>query len=416
MVLAGAVCTASYAAENMHVEDGKLLRGSSEYSFWAFDTPKVGKPGTGFVERARGLNTAAEVGGNSICLDLYGFRDGGKSLAKEGVDALQTLQDQAKGQSMGTICRVLGSDAPRWGKRRMTAVATAAEALKDMNLSVYLIEGRRVDELVKLFREHAPNLCVAAASEHADVVVVKDPKKAPEGKPILVKRALPLPGSTASCLLKRAPRMMAAVDQAKTDPIELQPWTPDNSILTEQERADGWIALFDGKTLNGWTIMGDDTGFAVKDGTIEWVKKGASYIRTRDRYDNFILKLEFKIVDGGNSGIFLRAPRACRCSRIGMEFQIMGDYGTDPHNTGTGALYDAVAPRVNASKPGGEWNAVEVTLNGSHIRALLNGQVVHDFDLDEKEVTQPRLKKGFIGLQDHSHPVSFRNIKLKPLK
>jgi hypothetical protein len=208
----------------------------------------------------------------------------------------------------------------------------------------------------------------------------------------------------------------AALDAALADPAESKPWTPVNSVLTEQERAEGWIALFDGKSLDGWWIIGKNKqGFAVNDGAIEWKALGGAGVYTRNRYDNFVLRLEWKILKNGNSGIYLRAPRANRQSKIGMEFQLMGDAGTPCTPETTGAVYDVVPPLVNAGKAPGEWNTLEITLNGPLMKAVLNGQTVQDLNLDQDEELKPRLRRGFIGLQDHAAYAAFRNIRIKKL-
>ena len=98
-----------------------------------------------------------------------------------------------------------------------------------------------------------------------------------------------------------------------------------------------------------------------------------------------------------------------------MEIQVMGDHGVTPTPNSTAAIYDVVPPAKNASKPAGEWNALEITLDGAKVKVVLNGEVVQDLNLDENEELKHRLRKGFIGLQDHGNPVSFRNIRLKRL-
>jgi hypothetical protein len=98
-----------------------------------------------------------------------------------------------------------------------------------------------------------------------------------------------------------------------------------------------------------------------------------------------------------------------------MEFQLQGDSGTPVTNQTSGAVYVVLPPRVNAAKPEGEWNSVEVTLNGPKLKAVLNGEVIQDTNLDDTEELRPRLRRGFIGLQDHASYVAFRNIRVKKL-
>ena len=174
--------------------------------------------------------------------------------------------------------------------------------------------------------------------------------------------------------------------------------------------------MFNGKNLDAWVLAGrNPEGFVVKDGVIEWDAHGGGTVRSLDRYDNFILRLDVRIVKNGNSGIFVRAPRANRSSKIGMEFQVMGDYGVEPSAHTTGAIYSVLAPTINAGAKPWEWNTIELLLDGAHFRATLNGLVVQHVNLDENEELSHRLRRGFIGLQDHGHRVSFRNIKLKRL-
>jgi hypothetical protein len=150
-------------------------------------------------------------------------------------------------------------------------------------------------------------------------------------------------------------------------------------------------------------------------GEIEYVMTGGQAIQTARRYSNFILRLQWRIEDGGNSGIFLRAPRAARQSKIGMEFQLHGDYGLAPNDDSTGAVYKVVPALANASKPPLAWNDLEVIANGPNIKSTMNGVVIQDLNLDDIPEVKYRLRRGFIGLQDHHNWVSFRNIRIKEL-
>jgi hypothetical protein len=184
-----------------------------------------------------------------------------------------------------------------------------------------------------------------------------------------------------------------------------------------REQGEGFVPLFGEHDLKGWWYFGDNTaGFHVSDyGYLEWAERGGGALMTDRRYGDFILRLEYKILKGGNSGIYLRAPRNCRQSYIGMEFQIQGDAGEKPKDDGTGALYKQLAPLKNAARPGPEWNSLEITLQGTHLRAVLNGEVVQDTDLAGHDDLKYRLQRGFIGLQDHGNYVAFRKIRIKEL-
>ena len=257
---------------------------------------------------------------------------------------------------------------------------------------------------------------MVAAYEGGDVHLVR-PGESPEpGVPnIFVDGSQPALDGSVDVVLPPGQASYETLEAASVEPVEREPWEPDNSILSDEERAEGFIALFDGKTLNGWHPSDGGGVFVVEDGMITRVGGRWSQLRTRDRYDNFVLRLEWRMEDGGNSGVFLRGPRAARYSKIGMEFQLLNDGATEPSNTSIGAIYEAQAPLTIARKPPMEWNTLEIRCDGAHLIAWLNGVKVQDIDLDAHEELQSRLRDGYIALQDHGNFVQFRNIRLKQL-
>jgi hypothetical protein len=200
----------------------------------------------------------------------------------------------------------------------------------------------------------------------------------------------------------------------------------------KKESDEGFVSLFDGKTLEGW--QGDTKGYIVEDGAI--IAKGVSdpavkehnLLTTKD-YADFILRLEFKVPPGGNNGIALRAPEMGNPAYQGMEIQVLDDADEkykDLHEYQyCGSVYGVVAAKRGHTKPAGEWNTEEITLKGTHITIKLNGETIVDADLAEasKDGTidksdHPGLKRttGRIGFCGHGDPVSFRNIRIKELK
>ena len=418
LIAALSACAATKPGKyQFHVRDGRLMRGASVFTLNAIETPDLAAPGATLGDVAAKLNRASEVGADSVCFELQGFSEDGASFPREAQRTVKRIMEQATWRRMGALCRVFAKDAPQDQAYRRRAVKAAAAALERENRAVYWIDGPDCAALAAAFKEIAPDLAVAA-EQGGDVTVVSAVPENPEGGPYLVAGEMPLRElrETYNYVMPGTDEAYAAFDKAMADPAELQPWTPDNSVLSEAERADGWISLFDGKSLDGWWIQGSNKkGFRVKDGAIEWAGPGATMLMTHDRYDNYILRLEWKIIKKGNSGMSLRIPRANRASKIGMEFQLQGDYGREPEKHITGAIYDVAAPRVNAGKPPMEWNEVEITLDGPKLKAVLNGQVVQDRNLDEDDELRYRLRRGFIGLQDHGCYVAFRNIRIKPL-
>jgi hypothetical protein len=205
--------------------------------------------------------------------------------------------------------------------------------------------------------------------------------------------------------------------------------------LTEKEKADGWILLFDGKSLDGWMTSSETPSkTGVEDGALNPHKCGGYMLVHKEPRDNFILSLDFKLSPKCNSGIFVRTyslkPRQGKdVGYNGIEIALDDTKEAGYHDTG--AVYDLVKPTKNAMKPAGEWNHIVVTCDRRWITVELNGEKVTEADLSQ--FTEPFVRpdgsthkfdvaykdhplKGYIGLQDHGAPCWFKNIKLKPLK
>lgn len=213
------------------------------------------------------------------------------------------------------------------------------------------------------------------------------------------------------------------------------PVTASDNELTEKEKADGWVLLFDGKTLDGWTTSaGKASKTPVEDASINPHKSGHYMMVHKEQWENYTLAMDFKISKGCNSGVFIRTstltPRPGKDVGFnGIEVAIDDTKGAGFHDTG--ALYDLVKPSKNAMKPVGEWNHLVITSNKTKIEIELNGESVTRMDM--AEWTKPNVRadgtmhkfdvaykdhpvKGYIGLQDHGQPCWFKNIKIKPLK
>jgi hypothetical protein len=201
--------------------------------------------------------------------------------------------------------------------------------------------------------------------------------------------------------------------------------------LTEQEKKDGWILLFDGKTLDGWmTSSQQPSKRPVENGSINPHKCGGYMMVHKKQWSNFVLALDFKISKNCNSGVFVHTysltPRPGKDVGFnGIEVQILDSTTAGFHDTG--AIYDLVKPTKNAMKPVGEWNHLVITCDKNLITVELNGEKVNRMDLDEW--TEPNKRpdgtahkfdiaykdhprKGYIGLQDHGQDCWFKNIKL----
>lgn len=174
-----------------------------------------------------------------------------------------------------------------------------------------------------------------------------------------------------------------------------EPQSTTEELLTTEELADGWISLFDGKTLYGWQ-PNKKANWKVVDGAITADSGKTSLLCTTSQWGNYELKLDFRTVDGGNSGVFLRTPPKIdvQVDRQAYEVNISGP------NTKT------AKPTVVSST---DWQTMEVTANGFVIRVQINGKPFADYH-------NPTLfGRGFIGLQYRTGKIQFRNIKLRPL-
>lgn len=184
-----------------------------------------------------------------------------------------------------------------------------------------------------------------------------------------------------------------------------------------------FVSIFNGTDLAGWTVEGDAKSFDVVDGAMTRVSEGSSWIYTDAQYGNFVLEAQFKIGEGGNSGIFFRVGDPKREVWTGIEIQVFGDYGKPPGKHSTGSIYDLVAPRVNATRPADQWNDIRLMCRDNWIKIDLNGERIIEMDLDKW--TEPAGKfptpfaemprRGHIGFQNHGNWVAYRNIRIQEL-
>ena len=403
--------------DGFRVVNERLYRNDDCFTLNAVYEPDLCAKGAALEFMVPAMAHVAEVGGNTIAFDLCGFEDDGKKLAKTSVDTIATYARRAKDQRMAVVVRVLGDGDCDYCRRN--AVVTAAKALKHVTLAVYWIDGPDAGKLAARFKKEAPHL-VVAAPKNGDLILTTSSEEAGKSGQYFLVDALPRdPRGNVNYVLTGTPETYKLLDDTYMTEVEKAAWTPDNSMLSEEERKDGFVSLFNGRDLKNWWPFkyGKESFRVSEDGCIECYQSGAEAIMTNKRYDNFILRLEYKFKDkDANSGIHLRAPRATRQSKIGFEFQLMGDsHLTEPNKHSTGAVYDVLPAISVAARPEGEWNEVEIMLDGPHLKATLNGVLVEDVNFDEVEELRYRLRRGFIDLQDHDNFVQFRNVRVKEL-
>lgn len=228
----------------------------------------------------------------------------------------------------------------------------------------------------------------------------------------------------------------------KKEETMTEPVTNNNPLLTPDEQKDGWQLLFDGLSITGWHNYGGGplgTEWKVSEGALLFdgpAKKDtiAQDIITDEEYENFDLKLEWKVDTGGNSGIMFYVHEDSAYRRpywTGPEMQVLDNNGhpdakISKHRAGD--LYDLIRCSKETVKPALEWNQVEIKSVNGKLDFFLNGENVVSTtmwnDNWKKMIAASKFKqwpdfgtfkKGRICLQDHGDKVWFRNIKIRKL-
>lgn len=186
------------------------------------------------------------------------------------------------------------------------------------------------------------------------------------------------------------------------------------------------VALFNGENLEGWEPVGGSSGgWDVDDGVLYTDGSGQGWLSTDRTYDDFELELEFRVPEGGNSGVFLRAPREGNPASAGLEIQILDDraeqYADLEAWQYTGSIYDVKAPSKRASRPAGEWQKMKIVAEGPRIRVVLNGERIVNTSLVrhmDRVDEHPGLKRreGYVGLQNHGTRIEYRNVVIRELE
>ena len=243
----------------------------------------------------------------------------------------------------------------------------------------------------------------------------------------------------------------------------------ESKKTTESEskvEKEDWIVLFDGTSTDGWRAYNGDSlppGWVIKNGELTYDTEmgleqdytgGKDIIYGAEEFENFELYLEWKLPKGGNSGIFYHIPEvkgSAGPSGLSPEYQLIDDenyasiHDLTAYNKKMGetenldqlqdwqktasdyAMYPADQSQVELN-PVGEWNSSKIVYTPEKVEYWLNGKVVVSFvpgseDWEARKNSgkwseapdYAKVKKGYIGLQDHASPIWFRNIKIKKL-
>jgi type 1 glutamine amidotransferase len=218
---------------------------------------------------------------------------------------------------------------------------------------------------------------------------------------------------------------------AATGAVTLPP-EPLNT-LSADEQQQGFVLLFDGKTIASWRGYKQAelpaTGWVVRDAALVHEPKGGGDLVSRDEYGDFDFRFAFRVATKANSGVMWHVTEDNDTSYMsGPEFQVLDDLGSKPNaRHAAGALYDLVAPIGAVPRPAGAWNDARILVHEGRIKFWLNGVQVVDAPGTGPEwdtmVAASKFKdwpfgkaaRGRLCLQDHGDEVAFRNLRVRAL-
>jgi len=210
--------------------------------------------------------------------------------------------------------------------------------------------------------------------------------------------------------------------------IYIREITEKDYNLTAEEKAEGFVALFNGRDLDNW--VGNKESYVAEDGmiVIRPDKGGGGNLYTGKEYSDFVFRFEFQLTPGANNGLGIRAPLQGDAAYVGMELQILDNtapvYANLKPYQYHGSVYGVIPAKKGYLKPVGEWNYQEVIVQGTSVKVILNGTTIVDGDIagprdrgtpDQRDHPGLKNKSGHIGFLGHGSELKFRNIRIKDL-
>lgn len=214
---------------------------------------------------------------------------------------------------------------------------------------------------------------------------------------------------------------------------------PAGCVAQEPE----WIQLFNGENLDGWRSYGEAAPrptWVVEDGAImldvddTTTEMTGGDLITEQQFENFELELEWRVTAGGNSGIFFgvrEIPGHNVAHLTGVEMQVLDNDGHpdgERPETSAGSCYALYPPARDVTRPIGEYNQARIIVQDGHVEHWLNGEMLFEYDMnsddwDDRVAASKfaewehfgQYRRGHIALQDHTDPVWYRNIRIRPL-
>jgi hypothetical protein len=203
-------------------------------------------------------------------------------------------------------------------------------------------------------------------------------------------------------------------------------------LAFDSTQAQEWRQLFNGKDLSGWEQIGPGE-FVTEDNTLKTVGGMGMILYPAEKFSNVVIRVVYKVKDNdSNSGVFIRLPEkpADAMAAVNAGYEVQIDNGTrhvggDYHCTGV--LYSLTKAMAHPQKSPGEWNTMEITLDGSKTIVYINGIKVTEFnegdevppkERDFEPDRGPRPVSGYIGLQNHDDlsTAYFKEVAVKSLR
>jgi hypothetical protein len=208
--------------------------------------------------------------------------------------------------------------------------------------------------------------------------------------------------------------------------------------LAPEERAEGWTLLFDGDDLSAWRGFQEEdvpAGWGITQNAIHYdpEAEGGGDLITKKEYGDFVLRLDWKIAEGGNSGIMYRVSEDRDATwKTGPEYQVLDNArhpnAEDGAEYTAGAVYALYGPSEDATRPAGQWNRARIVARDGRVEHWLNGTNIVSYEWGsaewKKRVARSKFssmpgfgknERGHIALQSHGDNVWYRNVKIRPL-
>lgn len=189
----------------------------------------------------------------------------------------------------------------------------------------------------------------------------------------------------------------------------------------------GFASMFNGQNFAGWEGAGQpaETCWKIENGLLVCTGQKGPWLRTCREYDNFSMRFDYLLAVGGNSGVYVRVPKDGNHHRendtkppAGFEVQVLDDAAKEHAKLKdyqySASIYDIAGANPRNTRPPGEWNTLEIVCDGDRVITRHNGITVTDINGESHPLIKLRQLNGFLGLQNHSTEVKFRNIRIGP--